>query len=524
MDVADFAGDSSDAVIVCDAAGIVLEWNSAAEAIYGRSPASAIGRSVADFAFDVGAHGRDWAVLNRAGSWSGQIGRLDPGGMAVVSEGRRIVRRRADGSVRDVVEVSRLPEGSLKGTISDLRLVASRNNELIRHMPAALVQVDHRKAGAAMDELRSKGVTDIGAFLAEHPEVVEEAKQNVYVHDANLAAVKLFRAKDIAELIGPVAYLFAGTPDLANRVMVHHFNGSRNYEEETRIRTFDGELRDVNFSVTYPLEGELQEITFITITDVTDQRVTEGRLRKLQAEYSHAARISTLGELATSIAHEIKQPLSAIITNAEANLRWLKRADVNVEKVVQLTRRIIESADRANDIILRIRDMAAKHVPERSPVDLRSLVDESLLFVRHDADARSIELSTRIATGASTVYGDRVLLQQVLVNLLVNAIQSVSERELGRRRISVAAERPTAETISLTVEDSGMGIADDVLPRIFEGFFTTKQDGLGMGLAICQSLIESHGGAIHARNVEDGGASIRIDLPLEAERATSRRR
>lgn len=517
MEIADFASASTDAVVVCDPSGIVLHWNAGAEVMYGREASTTVGRSLSDFALDQGAHGRDWAVLKRTGFWTGQVGRINATGDAVVSEGRRLLRRRADGSLRDIVEISRLSEGTLQGTISDLRRIASRNNELIRHMPAALVQVDHRFADTAMDALRGQGVTDLGQHLAAHPELVEIAKQNVFVHDANIAAVKLFRASDIADLIGPVAYLFTATPELANRVMVNHFNGSRNYSEEAKILTFDGQLRDVSFSVTYPLKGELQETTFIMITDITEQRMTEGKLRQLQQEYSHAARISTLGELATSIAHEIKQPLSAIITNAEANLRWLKRADVNIDKVVQLTGRIIESADRANDIIQRIRDMAAKHVPERSAVDLRTLIDESVVFVRHDAEARSIELTTRLGDGASQVHGDRVLLQQVLVNLLVNAIQSVSDRELGKRRVMVTAELGAAGMISLHVDDTGAGIADDVIPRVFEGFFSTKQEGLGMGLAICQSLIESHGGTISAHNRDAGGASIRIELPMEAD-------
>lgn len=389
-----------------------------------------------------------------------------------------------------------------------------RDRQLIRYMPAALWQVDSRGAGLAFAELRSQGVTDISAYLDAHPELVEEAKDVVLVTDANLAAAALFRSPTPEALLKPVRYLFTGTPDLAKRVMVSHFNGDRNYSEQAQILTFDGRVRDVIFSVTYPTPSELQDNTFILIEDITERRRTEIQLRRMQADYSHAARISTLGELATSIAHEIKQPLAAIITNAETGLRWLARPDANLEKLVQLNSRIAENARHANEILQRIRNMATRHEPNRMLLDIGTVLGESMLFVHHEIEIRSISVEIDVSNDLPAISGDRIELQQVFVNLLVNAIQAVGSLPVSRRRVRVEVRQVSDDLMELRFADTGLGIAPADRPRLFDGFFTTKPDGMGMGLAICQSLIHAHGGEITVTSTPGAGAVFTITLPI----------
>ena len=199
--------------------------------------------------------------------------------------------------------------------------------KLIHYLPVAIWQVDTRGASAVFDRLKADGVTDIAAYLDEHPELVEHACDVVRVTAVTREAISLFRARSAADLIAPVRYIFAAVPDLAKRVMVAHFEGRRNYIEETRMVAFDGTMIDVHFTVTYPEWKE--QISLLTMLDIGERLRTEAELRQLQADFTHAARISTLGELATSIAHEVKQPLAAIVMNAETSLRWLKRDDVN---------------------------------------------------------------------------------------------------------------------------------------------------------------------------------------------------
>jgi two-component system sensor kinase FixL len=397
----------------------------------------------------------------------------------------------------------------------DFAVSAEDYRKLIHHLPVALWQVDTRGASAVFGRLKAEGVTDIAAHLDRHPALVELAKDIVRVTAVNREAVSLFRGNSAADLVVPVRYLFAATPDLAKRVMVAHFEGRRNYIEETKITAFDGTVIDVLFTVTYPERPGHYDSSLITMLNIGERLKTETQLRQLQADFTHAARISTLGELATSIAHEVKQPLSAIVTNAETTLRWLKRDDVSLSKLETLTSRVISNARRASDIVQRIRGMAMKHEPERTSLDLNQIVEEALLFVRHDIGSRSIALSVKYGERLPRVTGDRIQLQQVVVNLLVNSVQAIAQGGGPARRIDLRTDADGDNAVVFTIRDSGPGIADEHLERIFDSFFTTKDTGMGMGLAICQSIIVGHEGAITVSNHPDGGARFQFSLPVE---------
>ena len=177
------------------------------------------------------------------------------------------------------------------------------------------------------------------------------------------------------------------------------------------------------------------------------------------------------------------------MTNGETSLRWLARDDQNVEKVTQLTSRIVANARRASDIIQRMRGMAAKQEFEKRPIDLNEIVEEALLFIRHDIDSKSIVLSTALGSPLPRAMGDRVQLQQVIINLLVNSIQAIAQSGRPARLIDIQTSVDDEGSVAFSVFDNGPGIADEDLERIFESFFSTKDAGIGIGLAICQSII-----------------------------------
>ncbi|WP_262047608.1 ATP-binding protein [Bradyrhizobium sp. Bra78] len=399
-------------------------------------------------------------------------------------------------------------------TTWELQASEERYRQLVQYLPTALWQVDSRRAGEAFDQLKSNGVRDIAGHLERNPDLVEHAKDVVRVTDVNRDAVSLFRARNPADLIKPVRYIFAAAPGLAERVMVAHFEGRRNLIEETRIRAFDGSIIDVLFTVTYPVPPEQLDNTFITMQDISERLNAEQQLRKLQADFSHAGRIATLGELATSIAHEINQPLAAIVTNGETSLRWLARADQNTEKVTQLTSRIVSNARRASDIIHRIRGMAAKHEPEMRLIDLNEVAEEALLFIRHDTDSKSIVLSAAFGADLPKVLGDRIQLQQVIINLLVNSVQAIVQSGQPKRRIEIKTSFDDDDSVVLSVADNGPGIPAAGLAHVFDSFFSTKDAGLGIGLAICQSIITAHGGRIAGANRPNGGAHFHFTVPV----------
>jgi two-component system, LuxR family, sensor kinase FixL len=392
-----------------------------------------------------------------------------------------------------------------------VRASEQRYRRLLHHLPGALLQVDARPMGAVFYRLRSEGVTDIVSYLDAHPDLVRTACDIIRVTDANGGAAQLLGAAGVEDLIGPVAYVFANAPDTARRVTIAHFEGRRSHVERMKFETFDGRLIDVELSVIFPTPPERLDVTLLTFEDVTERLRTETQLRQLQADYSRAARIATLGELASSIAHEVNQPLSAIAMNADTSLRWLSREEPNLAKVEQLTARIADSARHASKIVQRIRGMVAQHAPELVALDLNSVVEEALLFVCHDIEARGILMSVRFDIALPRVLGDRVQLQQVIVNLLVNSLQAIAQDGDGRIELDTTTDADGAASFS--IRDNGSGIAGDNLDRVFDGFFTTKPDGMGIGLAVCQSIIAAHGGTITASNHPEGGAVFRFSLP-----------
>lgn len=246
----------------------------------------------------------------------------------------------------------------------------------------------------------------------------------------------------------------------------------------------------------------------------TERVQTQAQLRKLQLDHERAARISTLGKLTACIAHEVKQPLAAIVTNAETSLRWMAKEDINIEKVRHLTSRIISSAMRASEIVQRVQRMAAKSEVMRVPLHFADVVGEAVSFVRDDIHAKEITLDIGVEPDLPVVLGDRVQLQQVIVNLLINSIQAISQARSERRIIHLAISAPASRgSVVISVHDSGPGISEDNLMHIFESFFTTKAGGMGIGLALCQSIATEHGGQIQASNHPDGGALFQLSLP-----------
>lgn len=450
---------------------------------------------------------------------------------AMTGEADDITCRRqlpSDGILRDpLVTVWRAEApgrvyAAVNGTVDDdrsyiyLRASEARYRKLVHHMPVALWQVDASHMGRIYNDIRATGVTDFAAYLDDHPELVELAATTVRVTDVNRAAVQMFGGGSALDLMRPVGYLFTVNRASLRNVMIGRFYGQANHAELTKVQTFDGRLLDVRMSVTYPKILAELDVTIFSFEDVTDRMSMEAELRQLQADFTHAARISTLGELTTSIAHEINQPLAAIVTNAETSLRWLSRDDPNVEKVKALTARIAASGRRASDIVHHIRGMASKRQPERSAIDLNEIVQESLIFIRHEIESQSIAIVTNLAKALPNTLADRIQLQQVIVNLLINSVQAVEARGEGKREILIDTHLTESGGLSFTLRDTGPGIPPDDLDRIFEGFFTTKEAGMGIGLAICQSIIAEHGGSIAASNHADGGAQFHFVIPVEA--------
>ncbi|MEK1888744.1 MAG: ATP-binding protein [Phyllobacterium sp.] len=423
--------------------------------------------------------------------------------------------RAADPRCPDTVFVR--VEATLHAPNAVIELEASQNRyrNLISYLPIPVWQIDARAAGRIFDRLIAGGLSDMAAYSEEHPELVDLTCELVQVFDVNDEAMALFGGKERSEFIGPVAYLFAGTPGAARRVMLAHFSGIRNHVEELKVRTFDGRLIDVLLLMTFPVPGERLDTTLLMMIDNTAHLEAEAKLRKIEADFSHAARLSTLGEMTTSIAHEIKQPLAAILMNAQTSLRYLRKAGPNLEKADQLTSRVVESAQRASDIIDRIQDMARNRAPTYALLGLNDIVRQCLVFLRHESEDKNVVINLRLEPNLPLIRGDRIQLQQIIVNLIVNSIQAMKMAPHTRREIYLETSLDESDHVAFSIRDTGIGIATEHIEQIFDGFFTTKEGGLGIGLAICQSIVNAHGGTIEAANHPDGGAVFRFSIPTK---------
>jgi len=249
-------------------------------------------------------------------------------------------------------------------------------------------------------------------------------------------------------------------------------------------------------------------------TTVARQSAEEA-LKKTEAELGRVARVTAMGELTASIAHEVNQPLAAVVTNANACLRWLSADPPNFDEAREALRRITRDGNRAGDVIARIRAVLKRSEPVARRLDLNEIVREIVALTQSEVERRGASLRTDLAVNLPSVMGDRVQLQQLLLNLVINALDAMNALTDRPRVIRIRTYAPEPKSISAAVEDSGVGIDPERAARLFDAFYTTKPDGLGMGLSISRSIVEAHGGRLWATPNEGPGATFHFTLQSE---------
>ncbi|HKU62779.1 MAG TPA: ATP-binding protein, partial [Gemmatimonadales bacterium] len=285
----------------------------------------------------------------------------------------------------------------------------------------------------------------------------------------------------------------------------------RDYELELRTRsgmvrqvTIDGERVDVG--------GEPCYLTFIR--DVTERRQAEVEAQEQRLQVAHLSRVAMLGELSGALAHELNQPLTAILANARAAQRIMNQEDPDLAEVRVILGEIADADRRAGEVIARLRAFLHKGEMQLGPVDLNEIVCEVLTLTHSDLIQRRVSVDTDgLAADLPPVFADRVQMQQVLLNLLLNACDATPPDALDRR-VTISTAAVADGTVELTLADRGTGIPPDEIQHIFEPFFTSKPDGLGLGLSICRSIVTAHSGQLWAGNNADGGASFHLRLPV----------
>jgi PAS domain S-box-containing protein len=293
----------------------------------------------------------------------------------------------------------------------------------------------------------------------------------------------------------------------------------KDFETDTREVLADGTVKLLHI-VGHPVlnaAGNVVELVGSTM-DMTERKRTEEALHKAQAHLSHVTHLTRMGELAASIAHEINQPLAAMVANANACLRWLDRESPNFDEALEAIRRIIRDGNRGSDVIARIRALLKKEPPSTSRLNLNDVFREMITLTR--PNMQGVSLRTQLADDLPYISGDRVQLHQVLLNLLSNAMDAMKSVSDRPRVLRIQTQRHAGRAVLSTVEDSGIGLDPEHIEQLFEPFYTTKAHGFGMGLSISRSIIEAHGGRLWAEPNRSAGATFRFTLPAEDSGAT----
>ena len=481
-----------DAVVTINSQGQITSWNRQAEITFGWSAEEAIGRHMADMIIPEQHRAAHELGLRRfLTTGEGPILRQRIEIMAVRRSGAEFpvelevapVRLRHDWEfsafIRDITD-SKLAEEKLRGSELHLRRMTETIPEMLWSATAE----------GAIDYCNTR-VLDYTGFSAK--ELMGDGW------------FKLLHADDV---------------DQAARLWRSCVTTGAPYRIEVRFHQADRMYRWCVMSAL-PLLAQQGFILkwYGTVTDMHDWKQAQEDLRNTQAELAHMARVMTMGELTASIAHEVNQPLSAIIASGDSCSAWLSNDPPNLEKARAATSRMIQAATQASEIVQRLRVLFKKTTSTTASVDMNAVIEETVSLVHHEAERNRILLRTELYPGVPSVQGDRVQLQQVILNLAINGIESIAGLDYEPKRLVIRSTVPKTGELLVSVEDTGPGIEAEQAEKVFAPFFTTKPQGIGMGLPICRSIIEAHGGRLWAAKNEPHGAVFYFGLPAKAPSA-----
>jgi PAS domain S-box-containing protein len=392
-----------------------------------------------------------------------------------------------------------------------------------------------RQFGVMQDITELRGVeSDLRASEARFRTFVDHARDAFFLLDEQLTVVDVNRQAcesmgwSREEMIGmhprdfDVALDATSIQQLARRAQA---GGTITFE--TRHRRKDGTIFPVEIRTsTFEQGGKVFYLALVR--DISERklaeetmRAKENELQLAQAELAHVSRLTTLGELTASIAHEVNQPLGAMVTSASACLRWLSARPPDMGEARAALDHIIADGKRAGAIIARIRDLTKRQMPRMERLDVNRKVLQVVELAEAELRSRKIVLRTELDPALSEVEGDRVQLQQLLLNLIMNAIEAMSGIVERPRTLTIVTAQGSAADVVVEVRDSGPGLPPEALARVFEPFYTTKPDGIGIGLSISRSIVEAHGGRLWAEPNEPYGAVFRFSLPVAGHKAST---
>jgi len=386
--------------------------------------------------------------------------------------------------------------------------------EMFWNAPIAMLEEDWRGAKRAVDELLRRGITDLDRYVAEHPEFISQVRTTHRVVDANAAALRLFGFESKAEFLRSSRELLPANVESNMQVYRAFAAGVSVAQGERVLRGRGGSVTPILWRAAIPSQqGEFGRMVFYAV-DVSALKRAEQALMAAHADLAYASRSSMLGEMVASIAHEINQPLGAIKLYIDTARRWLDRPEPDVSRARRSVNRAHAEADRASNIVVRVKNLVRRVRSDTGRVPIGSVIAGAIALVEQDARLHRVHIESARVGKEIAVRGEETQIQQALVNLLNNAIQSIASAQQQDGRVQVAVHAEGEDMVEIEVLDNGPGLPPGPEEQIFRPFFTTKPDGMGLGLSICRTMIESQGGRISARRLDAGGTIVAFALPI----------
>jgi PAS domain S-box-containing protein len=476
---------TSDTIFVRDMSDVITYWNHGAEELYGWTREEAIGNvahSLLQTRFST-PRSEIMDTLLRTGRWEGELIHTRRDGTQVIVASRWSLQRNQRGR----------PFATLE-TNNDITARTRAEEALRRSQAAQLAEAQKLSLTGSL----SWNVATGEIFWSEQSyRIFEYEPGTKLTFDMVLKRV---HPDDVA---------------LVRHVIGRATHTMEDFDYEHRLLMPDGAVKRIHV-VAHTVPNETGEPGFVgAIMDVTVARQAEEQLHHTRAELAHVTRLTALGELSASIAHEVAQPLAAIVTNGDACLRWLGQDMQQIGEVRGCVERMISEGQRATEIVRRIRTLTRRAAPQKAQLEINDVVNEVVSLVQREVSNHMVLLRLKLTSGLPPLLADRVQLQQVLINLVMNGMQAMDGVSDRPRELSIETRRAEARQVVVTVQDCGTGIDEAHANRLFDAFFTTKSEGLGMGLSICRSIVEAHGGRMWAVNSDAGhGAVFNVSLPV----------
>ena len=509
---------TNDAIFVRDCRQRIVFWNKGAEALYGWSRQEALGREMSDLFPERSSpcHLAGESSLSRSGRWQGELIEKHRSGRSVHVLSFWRLQKNRNGTPVTILETATDITARRKAD-EDLRLSEHRFRTIFDTLAVAIWEHDLRPVKVALDEVRASGVEDMRAYIEANPEFVKRARASVRITDVNATALKMLDVPSKDRFFRHLNEFLPESDESFADCMMAIDEGRSTFETETVVRTLHGRDVHVIVALSFPPGGAGLERIQGSFLNITERIRMQQALEKARRERDQAFRVATIGELSASIAHEVNQPLAAIMSYAEAARRWMARCPPDFDEAKTALDDVLSAAKHTGEVVRRVRRLLKNASPEKVELRIEKVMADAVALARTEALSNGVVVQLALQSCDAVIEGDPVLLQQVFLNLMTNAIQAMEAVPAEQRRLTVST-RVTDTGVRVEFVDTGPGFQEADPEDAFVPFHTRKKDGMGLGLAMCRSIVVAHEGAITLHNGPDGGAVVVIELPRSAER------